>query len=247
MRRPFLLVSTTAAVLGVTAFGFADPPAAKGGGSIGLSAGGAAQSPGASAKPAGSAAIGVSTSANAAAASATASAAPKDPKSKAAAGTASPAISKGHAAYLARDYAGAIQAYKDATHQDGTDVAAYYFLGEALIASGSMAEADAAFTAGLRFAGGKDDWRIKLLFAMADLRERQGKWADAKKAWEEYGQFVSTHPQVKGHGASATERVKAVDAHVDLDTKYAPVRQRIEQRLKESGSIPNAADESKKK
>ncbi|MET0593760.1 MAG: tetratricopeptide repeat protein [Polyangiaceae bacterium] len=245
MRRHFLLVSTTAAMLGVTAFGFADPPATKGGASIGLSAGGSTSSP--AAKPAASGSIGVSASAPGAPASTATAGANAGPKSKSGASPAAGAIAKGHAAYMARDYAGAIQAYRDATHQDPTDVSAYYFLGEAQIAGGAMTEADGTFTAGMRYAGGKDDWRAKLLFVLADLRERQGKWADAKKVWEEYGQFVSTHPNVKGHPASATDRVKTVDAHVDLDSKYAPVRQRIEQRLKESGTIPNAADETKKK
>jgi tetratricopeptide (TPR) repeat protein len=248
MRRHFLLVSTFAATVGVAAFGFADPPAPKGGASVGLSVGGAAQPPTGGAKPATSGSVGVSSSASGtsptstAASSASARTGGAKPATSAAA-----AIARGHAAFTARDYPGAIQAYQEATQRDASDVAAYYFLGEAHLAGGSTAEADASFASGLRYAGGKDDWRAKLLFAIADLRERQGKWGDARKAWDEYGQFVSTHPNIKGYGASATERAKVVDARAELDTKYAPVKQRIEQRRKESGSIPNAADETKKK
>jgi tetratricopeptide (TPR) repeat protein len=145
---------------------------------------------------------------------------------------------------MARDYPGAIQAYKEAIAQDPADPASYYFLGEAQIAAGSAAEADGTFATGLRYAGGKDEWRGKLLFVSADLRERQGKWPEAKKAWEEYAQFIATHPNAKGYAATATERVKVIDARVDLETKYAPVKQRIEQRLKENASIPPAADET---
>jgi TolA-binding protein len=250
MRRHFLLVSTIAATLGVAAFGFADPPAPKGG-SVGVSVGGAAQAPvPGSTKPTASASIGGSSTAVGGVPAGTASgaAAPRaDAKSKVATSPAAAAIAKGQAAYLARDYPGAVRAYLEATQRDPADVTAYYFLGEAQLASGSTAEADASFTTGMRYAGGKDEWRAKLLFAIADLRERQGKWGDAKKTWEEYGQFVSTHPNIKGYAASATERVKVVDTRAELDTKYAPVRQRIEQRLKESGSIPTAADETKKK
>lgn len=246
MRRHFLLVSTIAATLTVAAFGFADPPAPKGGTSVGLSAGGAARAlaPGA-AKPAVSASVGASTASGA---SVTGGAAPRaEAKPKVAASPAAAAIARGHAAFMARDYPGAISAYQEATQRDSADVAAHYFLGEAQLAGGSTAEADASFATGMRYAGGKDEWRAKLLFAIADLRERQGKWSDAKKAWDEYGAFVSTHPNIKGFAATATERVKVVEVRADLDTKYAPVRQRIEQRLKETGSIPTAAEETKKK
>jgi TolA-binding protein len=222
MRSHLLLGSTFAATLAVAAFGFADPQGAKGGGSVGVST-----SAGATA-PAGSAAASVRA----------------DAKAKPGARGNAGALAKGHGAYMARDYPGAIQAYKEAITQDGSDPSGYYFLGEAQIAGGSTAEAEASFAAGLRNAGNKDDLRVKLLFVVADLRERQGKWPEAKKAWEEYAQFLSTHPGVKGYSASATERVKVVDARVDLDAKYAPVRQRIEQRLKENASPPPAADET---
>jgi tetratricopeptide (TPR) repeat protein len=249
MRSHFLIASTFAATVAVAAFGFAEPPAGKGGAAVGASLGGSAATPPAQggARPATSASTTFSVSAGGAGPAnfAAVSASERgDAKSKVAASPNAAAIAKGHAAYMARDYPGAAQAYKEAVAQEGTDVAAHYFLGEAQIAAGSTAEADASFAAGLRYAGGKDDWRGKLLFVIADLRERQGKWAEAKKAWEEYGQFVATHPNVKGYAATATERVKVVDAHADLDAKYAPVRQRIEQRLKENSSIPQAADET---
>jgi tetratricopeptide (TPR) repeat protein len=178
---------------------------------------------------------GVSLGGSAAPAGSAALATRPDVKSKA-------ALAKGHGAYMARDYPGAIQAYKEAIAEDGSDPTGYYFLGEALIAGGNTVEADASFAAGLRNAGGKDDLRAKLLFVVADLRERQGKWPEAKKAWEEYAQFLATHPNVKGYAATATERVKVVDARVDLDTKYAPVRQRIAQRQNEPAASPAPPD-----
>jgi tetratricopeptide (TPR) repeat protein len=147
-------------------------------------------------------------------------------------------VAKGHAAYVARDFQGAIAAYKDAIKDDANDASGHYFLGEAQLAAGNVAEADASFAAGLRVVAAKDDMRAKLLFVVADLRERQGKWPDAKKAWDEYAQFLSTHPNVKGYAATATERNKVVDTHVDLETKYAAVKQRIEQRLKETTAPP---------
>ena len=247
MRRHFLLGSTFAATFVVAAFGFADPPAGKGGGSVGVSLGGSAATPPApgGARPATSASMSLSTSAAGAAPAGSAGVSARvDAKSKPGASPGAAAVAKGHGAYMARDYPGAIQAYKEAIAQDGSDPTNYYFLGEAQLAGGSTVEADASFAAGLRNVGGKDDLRVKLLFVVADLRERQGKWPDAKKAWEEYAQFLATHPSVKGYAATATERVKVVDARADLDTKYAPVRQRIEDRIKENASVPPAADET---
>jgi tetratricopeptide (TPR) repeat protein len=246
MRSHFLLGSTFAATLAVAALGFADPPPGKGGASVGVSMGGNAATPStAGARPATSASAGFSASAGGAApAGSAAVAARADNKSRPSASPYAAALTKGHGAYMARDYPAAMQAYKEAIAQDGSDPLAYYFLGEAQIAGGSTVEADASFAAGLRFAGSKDDVRGKLLFVIADLRERQGKWPEAKKAWEEYAQFLATHPGVKGYAATATERVKVVDARVDLDAKYAPVRQRIEDRIKENASVPPAADET---
>src|SRR4051812_724286 len=134
MRSHLLLVASFATTLALAAFGFADPPpappagtAGKGGGSVGVSMGGSAALPAASARPATSASIGVSASDSGAAPVGPASGSARDAKSKPTAG----ALSKGHAAYMARDYPGAVQAYKDAIAQDGSDPAAFYFLGEA--------------------------------------------------------------------------------------------------------------------
>src|SRR5689334_2264615 len=241
MRSHFLLGSTFAATLAVAAFGFADPQGAKGG----VSFGGSASTPGApgAARPATSASVGFSATGGTAAPAGSVGASMRT-DARANPGAAGGTLARGHGAYAARDYPAAIQAYKEAIAQDASDPSGYYFLGEAQLAGGNSAEADASFAAGLRYVGSRDDLHGKLLFVVADLRERQGKWPDAKKAWEDYGQFLSTHPGVKGYAATATERVKVVDAHVDLDTKYAPVRQRIEQRVKENAAPPAAAEET---
>ena len=143
-------------------------------------------------------------------------------------------LSKGNAAYAAKDYQGAIAAYKDAVAADANDALALYFLGEAQLAAGSMAEADSSWAKRLSIVGNKDDLHAKLLFVIADLRERQGKWPDAKKAWDDYTQFLSTHTSAKGYATTATERNKVIDTHVDLEAKYSEVKKRIEQRLKDS-------------
>lgn len=156
-----------------------------------------------------------------------------DPRSKSPYG---PKIMKGHAAYGARDFQGAIAAYKDAIKDDAADPYGHYFLGEAQLAAGNIAEADASFAAGLRVVTTRDDLHAKLLFVVADLRERQGKWTDAKTAWDEYARFLTAHPNVKGFAATAAERSRVIDVRIDLEAKNAPVKQRIEQRIKENSA-----------
>jgi len=142
-------------------------------------------------------------------------------------------LQKGIAAYTSKDYQGAVAAYKDAVAADANDPLALYFLGEAQLATGSLAEADSSYAKSLSLVGAKDDLHAKLLFVIADLRERQGKWPDAKKAWDDYTQFLGAHPTAKGYATTATERNKVIDTHVDLEAKYSEVKKRIEQRLKE--------------
>jgi tetratricopeptide (TPR) repeat protein len=140
---------------------------------------------------------------------------------------------KGNAAYAARDFAGAVAAYQQAIAASPNDPMGHYLLGEAELAAGNMAEAEAAWNTGIRFVKDKDSLHAKLLFVLADLRERQGKWVDAKQAWTDYAQFVTAHPEAHGYAATATERQARIVAHEDLEAKYVAVRQRIEDRKKE--------------
>jgi tetratricopeptide (TPR) repeat protein len=168
-----------------------------------------------------------------------------DPKGKTGMSPHTVKILEGHAAYLARDLNGAIAAYKEAISADAAEPSAYYFLGQAELAAGHAAEADASFQKGLKSRGAKDkkaaaddEWQTKLLFVVADLREREGRFADAKKAWEECRQFATAHAPTTAAATTASERIRAIDNHLDLETKYAAVKQRIEQRLRETGSPP---------
>ena len=161
-----------------------------------------------------------------------------DPKGRTGISPYTQIILKGNVAYSTRDFQGAIGAYREAVQSIPKEPLGYYMLGEAQLAAGSVAEADAAWNAGLTNAGDKDDVHAKLLFVLADLRERQGRWDDARKAWDEYAQFCTAHPKAKGYAATATERKKMIDQHDDVAKKSEAVKQRIEQRLKENGAPP---------
>jgi hypothetical protein len=155
-------------------------------------------------------------------------------------------IQKGNAAYVSRDFVGAIAAYREAIQESANDPVVFYLLGEAQLGAANATEAEASWLSGLGKAASRDDIRAKLLFVLADLRERQGKWAEAKTAWDEYARFVGSHTVPKGYATTAAERVKAIDTRADLETKYGEVKQRIEQREKEATAQPAPSPEPSK-
>ena len=146
---------------------------------------------------------------------------------------------KGAAAHLTHDYNSAITSYKDGIAANPNAPLGYYLLGQTQIAVANFPEAETWYRAGLARAEGSDSVKVKLLFALADLRERQGNWDEAKTAWSDYAQFVAAHPAAGGHPATATERIKRVEQHVDLAKRSALVRQRIEQRIKVNAGAPS--------
>ena len=149
-------------------------------------------------------------------------------------------IQKGIGLYAARDYAGAAVAFKEDIAAEPAAPLPYYLLAEAQIAGGNLADADVSLQQGLARSEKNDNIKCKILFVIADLRERQRKLGEARKAWEEYAQFATSHPEAIGYVATATERIRVIDQYLDLDKKYVAVRERIAQRLKETGGAAPA-------
>jgi tetratricopeptide (TPR) repeat protein len=138
------------------------------------------------------------------------------------------ACSQGNAKYVARDYAGAIEAYQSATALDPKNPLAYYLLGEAQLAAGSLTEADSAWNrAALESGEGDPALRAKILFVLADLRERQKKWDDARAAWQVYLDWAAKFPAAGVFPTSGQSRQRVIDAMLKQDKAYEVVRQRI--------------------
>ncbi|HTA89968.1 MAG TPA: tetratricopeptide repeat protein [Polyangiaceae bacterium] len=144
------------------------------------------------------------------------------------------ALNRGDSAYSARDFDGAIAAYREAITAEPQNALGHYRAGEAQIAKGDLKEADAAFAAGLRFVGNDSMLKAKLEFAVADLAERQKAYDDATQKWTEYETFTTAQPDAKGYPASATERKKVIEAWKKLSADAAEVKVRIDKRLKEA-------------
>ncbi|AKT44047.1 tetratricopeptide repeat protein [Chondromyces crocatus] len=141
-------------------------------------------------------------------------------------------IVKGQAAFVARDIPGAVTAFQDAIKLDPNNMLGFYRLGEAMLESGKPEESDSAWTTALGKKGGAD-LHAKVLFCLADLRERQRNWPAAKEAWTAYTTFLTNNPKAHGYPATAEERQKRIDQRIKDEKDYAAVRERIKQREEE--------------
>jgi tetratricopeptide (TPR) repeat protein len=144
------------------------------------------------------------------------------------------AVSKGDASYTARDFDGAIREYRVAIEKEPNNPMGHYRLGEAMLAKGDLNEAEQSWQNGLRFAEKDNALRAKLLFCLADLRERQRKPDEATGRWKEYGDHAQSHPDAKAFPATAVERQKRIAEWKQIQTDSAAVKDRIDKRIKET-------------
>jgi tetratricopeptide (TPR) repeat protein len=157
-------------------------------------------------------------------------------------------INKGDRAYVARDFDGAIAAYREAIKSDPEKALGHYRVGCAQLAKGDQKEAEAAFVNGLRFVGRDGTLKGKLIFALADLRERQKNNDEAIGRWKEYAKNAQDEKEAITYPATATERVSRNEAWKQNSTDSAAVKERIAKRLKEAdeASRKSAADPKNK-
>lgn len=143
------------------------------------------------------------------------------------------ALKKGDDLYVARDLDGAITQYKDAISKAPQNPMGHYRIGEAHLAKGDIPEAESSWVAALRYVGKDGGLKAKIMFVLADLRERQKSYDDAIERWTAYGTFATQQTSVKAYPATATERKKKVDEWKKISADSAEVKKRIEARLKE--------------
>jgi tetratricopeptide (TPR) repeat protein len=144
------------------------------------------------------------------------------------------ALKKGDSAFIARDFDGAIVAYREAIAAEPQNALGHYRAGEAQLAKGDLKEADTAFGAGLRFVGTDSMLKAKLDFAVADLGERQKAYDDASAKWTEYETFTTAQPDAKGYPATGIERKKVIETWKKVSADSADVKARIDKRLKDA-------------
>lgn len=152
----------------------------------------------------------------------------------------SASVQKGDSAYIARDYDGAIAAYREEIEKNPNGALAHYRTGEAELAKGDLDEAEKSWQTALRFVGKDERLKSKILFVLADLKERQKAYDDAVTRWKDYQQHAEANKDANGYPATAIERIKRVEQWKKISSDAAEVKARIEKRNQE-------ADESMKK
>jgi tetratricopeptide (TPR) repeat protein len=138
------------------------------------------------------------------------------------------AVNQGSVKYVGKDMPGAVELFRKAVQLEPRNPLGYYLLGEALLGSGSLPDAETAWLQGAQIAdSGPPAVKAKLLFVIADLRERQGRWDDAKTAWKRYADFAAAMPDAGAFPGSAEARIRDTEAMQKQDKDYVIVRKRI--------------------
>jgi tetratricopeptide (TPR) repeat protein len=144
------------------------------------------------------------------------------------------ALASGDHAYIARDFDCAISDYRDAIAKAPRNALGHYRMGEAQLAKGDMNEAQNDWQSALRFVGNDFVLKAKILFVLADLKERQRDFDGAIAGWNLYLTLCKEHPEAKGFPASAEDRIKVITQWKKLVVEYGAVKERIAKRLKEA-------------
>lgn len=142
------------------------------------------------------------------------------------------ACAKGAEKYKKADYPAAIDLFKKAIPLAPKNPLAHLLLGETYLASKNLAEAEAAFLAAQEASTSLDakhqTLRSHVLFAVADVYEREKKWPEAKAAWQAYNEHAAKLGADSGaHPASGIARKDVVEKVVEREKIYAAVRERI--------------------
>lgn len=144
-------------------------------------------------------------------------------------------VGRGNAKFVSRDFPGAVQIYRDAIQLEPRNPLGHYLLGEAQSALGNLGEAEASWTQADNIGDSDPSTKTKVLFCLADLKERQKKWDDAKTAWTKYKDYVTAHADAGGAPASADARIQAIETAEKQDQAYEIVRKRIADEKKDAG------------
>ena len=157
-------------------------------------------------------------------------------------------IVRGDRAYVARDFDGAILNYREAIKLEPEKALGHYRIGAAQLAKGDQKEAEAAYVNGLRFVGKDGTLKAKLIFALADLRERQKNNDEAIGRWKEYAKNAEDEKEAITYPGTATERIARNEAWKKNASESEEVKARIAKRLKEAeeAARKSAADPKNK-
>lgn len=154
------------------------------------------------------------------------------------------AIKKGDDAFAARDHAGAKNQYQEAIRSQPQHPMGHYRMGEVELTGGNLKGAEESWQSALRFAGGEPTLKAKVLFVLADVKERQRALDEARNGWNAYEGFAKVATDAKTYPATPPERLKRIEDVKKLEVEYAPVKERIALRLAEADKKASADAQS---
>jgi tetratricopeptide (TPR) repeat protein len=143
-------------------------------------------------------------------------------------------IKKGDDALAARDMDGAHAAYQEAIRSEPQNAMGHYRLGEVELAKGNFADAESAWQAALRFVGQNASLKAKILFVLADVKERQRSWEEETNGWNAYEAHMKAAPTAKTYPQTPPDRKKRITDWKQLEIDYGAVKDRIKLRLEEA-------------
>ena len=137
----------------------------------------------------------------------------------------------GNGQYMARDFPAAIASYREAIKLSPKHPLGHYLLGEAQLAANNLPEAEASWNqAGLVSDATDPILRARVLFVLADVKERQKKWDEAKTGWQNYNEWVGRYADAGvGFGATGASRVQAIETMTKRNAEADQVKQRIKE------------------
>jgi tetratricopeptide (TPR) repeat protein len=144
------------------------------------------------------------------------------------------AIKRGDDAAAAQNLDGAKAAYDDAIKADPHNGTGQYRAGEIELLRGHLKEAEAAWEEALRFAGDNAGLKAKVLFVLADVKERQRALEEETNGWNAYETHARAAPSAKTFPDTAADRKKRVQEWKQAVIDYGAVKDRIKLRLDEA-------------
>ena len=154
------------------------------------------------------------------------------------------AVKKGDDAVAAHDLEGARAAYQEAIKLEPHNGMGQYRMGEIELATGHPKEAESEWDAALRFSGDNVALKAKVLFVLADAKERRRSFEEEKNGWNAYEAHIHASPTAKAFPESAADRKKRIDEWKQLETDYGAVKERIKKRLQEAEKNAAASAQS---
>lgn len=137
----------------------------------------------------------------------------------------------GHAKYVAKDYAGALEQYKKAKSSEPAKAEAYYFIGCTLKQEKKYQEAATSLASAVTVAGESNPAiHAKALFVMAVVWEMASNMEKAKFAWADYAAYAKLHPDNHPFVTVADDRMKVLLNRESQLKQYQVVRDRIAQK-----------------